>query len=136
MPRKVVDFSARSQIIAAEPFMLHFWESTPSEIMRFLVNPRDELREMGIELPDDCRIETTIENHDWISATSRGFTDTDTSVIVCNTGGGDVGKSYYKVSIYGHREHDVGRYEKAPLHSPDEQERPPRNGTPGATHQR
>ncbi len=28
---------------------------------------------MGIELPPDCRVETTIENHDWLSEHSKGL---------------------------------------------------------------
>ena len=68
MPKKIVDFSARSTIVHDEPFLLHFWESTPTEFLAFLKNPRAELKKMGIELPPDCRLETTIENHDWLSA--------------------------------------------------------------------
>ena len=29
MPRQIVDFSARSEIIRDEPFMLHFWGVHP-----------------------------------------------------------------------------------------------------------
>ncbi len=32
MPAKIVDLSARSSIIEAEPFGLHFWECTPKRI--------------------------------------------------------------------------------------------------------
>jgi len=28
---------------------------------------------MGIVIPEDCRIETTIENHDWIGAHTQGL---------------------------------------------------------------
>ncbi len=122
MPRKVIDFSARSQIIREEPFHLHFWESTPREILAFLKNPRIELGKMGIRLPEDCRIETTIENHDLLSATSSGLTKSN-GTIVCNIGGGNVAKNYYKVSIYAHDHASIGRFEKELLHSPDQQER-------------
>jgi hypothetical protein len=59
MPRKIVDFSALSLIIRSEPFMLHFWESTPQELLQFIKNPRRELSSMGIEIPETCRVETT-----------------------------------------------------------------------------
>lgn len=127
MPRKVVDFSARSDIIRDEPFHLHFWEAQPREILRFLRDPRGELRKIGIELPDDCRIETTIENHDWLSAKTNGLA-ANNGTIVCNTGGGNVAKSVYRVLIYAHEEADVGAHEKELLHSPDEQERGRRKG--------
>src|SRR5205807_5826046 len=73
MPRKIVDFSAISKIIRDEPFYLHFWESTPQEALEFLKNPRAELEKMGIKLPANCRIETTIENHDYLSAHTGGL---------------------------------------------------------------
>src|SRR5207249_4938476 len=117
-----IDFSARSEIIRAEPFHLHFWESTPKEILRYLRDPRAELAKMGIELPADCRIETTIENHDELSAATSRLAANDGS-IVCNVGGGNVAKNYYKVSIYAHSEEAVGRHTKELLHDPDEQER-------------
>lgn len=122
MPRKVVDFSARSELIRAEPFMLHFWESTPTEMLAFIRDPRGQLREMGIELPPDCRIETTIENHDWLADRSANLS-ADNGTIVCNTGGGNVAKNYYKVSFYAHDESAVGKHEKRLLHRPEEQER-------------
>ena len=66
MPSKIVDLSARSKIIRDEPFHVHFWECTPKEFLAQLKNPRKFLTKMGVELPADCRIETTIENHDWL----------------------------------------------------------------------
>ena len=122
MPRKIVDFSARSEIIRDEPFHLHFWEATPREILRYLRNPRTELRKMGIEIPEDCRIETTLENHDWLSAKTDSLA-ANNGTIVCNTGGGNVAKTVYRVSIYAHEESDVGKHRKDLLHGPDEQER-------------
>jgi|SRR5271166_3500228 len=124
MPRKIVDLSARSAIIRDEPWLLHFWESTATELLAFLTNPRGELEKMGIHLPPDCRIETTVENHDWISEHTNNFT-TDNGPI-CGTGGGNTAKNYYKVSFYGHLESEVGHYKKELLHGPDEQEREPR----------
>jgi hypothetical protein len=58
-------------IIEAEPFGLHFWECTPKEFLNYLKDPRGFLPSMGIKLPKNCRIETTIENHDWLSANTR-----------------------------------------------------------------
>lgn len=62
MPRKIVDFSARSEFIREEPWDLHFSESSAEDVLAYLRNPRKELARMGIELPEDCRIETVIEN--------------------------------------------------------------------------
>jgi hypothetical protein len=122
MPRKIVDFSAISKIIEHEPFYLHFWESTPQEALEFLKNPRKELEKMGVKLPGDCRIETTIENHDWMSAHSGGFTKAN-GTIVCGTGGGNVAKNYYKVSFFGHTHAEIGKFKKELLHTAAEGER-------------
>ena len=35
MPRKIVDLSARSNIIRQEPFGLHFWECSPKEYLDY-----------------------------------------------------------------------------------------------------
>ena len=122
MPRKIVDFSARSRIIREEPFHLHFWESTPREVLAFVQDPRAELAKMGIDLPIDCRIETTIENHDWLAKHSKGLTG-ENGTIVCGTGGGNVAKNYYKVSLYGHDMNQINKFEKKLLHSEHEDER-------------
>ncbi len=124
MPRKIVDFSAISKIIRDEPFYLHFWESTPKEALAFLKDPRGELERMGIKLPPSCRVETTIENHDWLSAHSLKLTR-DNGTIICGTGGGNVAKDYYKVSFYAHDKSTVGKFtkKKALLHGQDEEER-------------
>jgi hypothetical protein len=122
MPRKIVDFSACSEIIRREPFYLHFWESTPKEALEFLRDPRKELSKMGIVLPPDCRVETTIENHDWLSAHTKALT-ADNGTIICGTGGGNVAKNYYKVSFYAHTHDEVGRFDKALLHTAQERER-------------
>jgi hypothetical protein len=128
MPTKIIDFSARSRIIREEPFMLHFWESQPTEVLAFLRDPRGQLLEMGIELPDDCRIETTIENHDFLAAATQGLSKdgdgADGGTIICTVGGGNKAKNYYKVSLYAHKEGEVGRYPKDLLHDPSEEERP------------
>ena len=101
MPRSIVDFSAISPIIRDEPFFLHFWESKPTEALKFLKDPRGELAKTGIDLPADCRVETTIENHDWLAAHSQNLSKNN-GTIICGTGGGNVAKSYYKVSFYAH----------------------------------
>ena len=118
----IIDFSARSKLIRDEPFHLHFWESKPTEVLAFLKDPRSELVKMGIVLPKDCRIETTIENHDWLSKHSNSLTK-DNGTIICGTGGGNIAKDYYKVSFYGHLKTEVGKHKKTLLHSPDEEQR-------------
>lgn len=122
MPQKILDFSALSEIIRDEPFHLHFWESTPSEILDFVKDPRAELLKMGIDIPKECRIETTIENHDWLSEHSKALTFGN-GTIICGTGGGNVAKTYYKVSFYAHDKNVIAKYKKNLLHEPSEQER-------------
>src|SRR2546422_10658028 len=108
MPRKIVDFSAISKIIRDEPFYLHFWESTPQEALSFLKNPRAELEKMGIKLPANCRIETTIENHDYLSEHTEGPAKAK-GTIICGTGGGDVWKKKYKTSVFSPHKAAVGK---------------------------
>jgi hypothetical protein len=121
VPSKIVDLSARSRHIREEPWHLHFWEETPKEALEFLRRPREVLASIGIELPPDCRIETVVENHDWLAQHTDGLTAED-GVVVCNVGGGNVARSVYRVSMYAHREADVGRYDKQLLHGTDEEE--------------
>jgi hypothetical protein len=73
-------------------------------------------------LPDDCRIETVIENHDRLAKNTGGLAAGNGPIIVCNVGGGNVARGVYRVSMYAHHQEDVGRFEKRLLHSPDEQE--------------
>ena len=124
MPRKIVDLSARSNIIRQEPFGLHFWECSPKEYLDYLRDPRSFLRSMGIELPADCRIETTIENHDWLSAHTKTLT-ADNGTIVCNVGGGNVAvaRNIYRVISFAHTHSDIGKFEKKLLHAAHEEER-------------
>jgi hypothetical protein len=125
MPSKIVDLSARSEIIRNEPFGLHFWECNPAEYLTFLKDPRTFLAKMGIRIPKDCRIETVIENHDWISATTDKMRRSDGPGIVCNVGGGNVGieRKIYRIISYGHLHEDIAKFRKSLLHSPNEQER-------------
>jgi len=119
MPRSIVDFSAISPIIRDEPFHLHFWESTPREILAYLKNPRAELKKMGILLPARCRVETTIENHDWLSGHSGGLAKDD-GTIICGVGGGNVARDVYRVVLYGHLKGSVGKFTRSKrlLHDP------------------
>lgn len=123
MPSKIVDLSARSAIIRDEPFHLHFWECTPEEYLDFLRDPRKTLLGMGIDIPTDCRIETVIENHDWLSANTDGLRRADGDTIVCNVGGGNVGRAVYRIVSYAHLHEAIGQYKKTLLHAEDKQER-------------
>jgi hypothetical protein len=123
MPSKIVDLSARSAIIREEPFHLHFWECTPQEYLDFLRDPRKTLSGIGIDLPQDCRIETVMQNHDWMSANTAALESTDGPVIVCNVGTGGVGIEVYRIISYAHTHDAIGQYKKKLLHSEDKQER-------------
>lgn len=124
MPKKIVDLSARSKILRDEPFHLHFWECTPAEFLAFLKDPRKHLKAMGVEIDEDCRIETVIENHDWLAAQTGGLTTSD-GTIICNVGGGDiaVARDVYRIVSFAHKDQDIGKYRKKLLHDPDEEER-------------
>lgn len=126
MPSKIVDLSARSEIIRDEPFHVHFWECTPAEFVQYLGNPRPFLSGMGINVPDDCRIETTIENHDWIGQHVSAH-----GIIICNVGGGNIARNVYRVVSYGHDQSSIGHFKKTLLHGADEQEAG--TGLPGGT---
>ncbi|MCA3365946.1 MAG: hypothetical protein INF79_10075 [Roseomonas sp.] len=128
MPSKIVDLSARSEIIREEPFHLHFWECTPAEYKKYLGDPRSFLEGMGIKIPKDCRIETTIENHDWLGEHAPNMKSSN-GTIICNVGGGNVARQVYRVVSYGHDHASIGKYKKALLHHPDAQEvQPGRRG--------
>jgi hypothetical protein len=77
---------------------------------------------MGIHIPEDCRIETTIENHDWLGTHSAGL-HANNGTIICNVGSGNVARSVYRVVSYAHDHASIGKYEKILLHSPDQQEK-------------
>ena len=64
---------------------------------------------MGIDIPADCRIETTIENHDWLSANTSGLRSLEGGdvPIICNVGGGNVGRAVYRIVSYAHRHEDI-----------------------------
>ena len=121
MPSKIVDFSARSKILRDEPFALHFWECTPSEYLDLLKNPRKVLNEMKIHIPVECRIETTIENHDWLGEVTDGFSKAN-GTIVCNVGGGNIARTVYRIISYAHDHSAIGKHHKELLHSPDDEQ--------------
>ena len=123
MPSKIVDLSARSAIIREEPFYLHFWECTPQEYLDFLRDPRKTLSGIGIDLPQNCRIETVMENHDWMSANTSARRSTEGPVIVCTVGTGGVGIEVYRIISYAHTHDAIGQYKKKLLHAEDKQER-------------
>ena len=121
MPSKIVDLSARSRIIRDEPFYVHFWECTPREYLDLLKSPKKVLTGMGIEIPAKCRIETTIENHDELEASTKGLTAAN-GTIVCNVGGGNVARGVYRIVSYAHDKSSIAKFRKKLLHSPDEEE--------------
>lgn len=121
MPTKIVDLSARSEIIRDEPFNVHFWECTPNEYRKYLGNPRAFLETMGIKIPKDCRIETTIENHDWMGEHAPGM-KSGNGTIVCNVGGGNVARQVYRVVSYAHDHSTIAKFKKNLLHTVEEQE--------------
>jgi len=128
MPSKVVDLSARSKHIREEPWHLHFWEVSPKEAIAYLRDPRGFLARIGVDLPDDCRIETVITNHDWLSdaaglAEGREEASDNGPIIVCNVGGGNVAVNFYRVTMYAHHIDDVGRFKKELLHDVTQEER-------------
>jgi hypothetical protein len=77
---------------------------------------------MGINIPQDCRIETTIENHDWIGERSHGLSRAN-GTIICNVGGGNIARAVYRVVSYGHEHASIGRHQKDLLHSPGEEQK-------------
>ena len=79
------------------------------------------LAAMGIDIPARCRIETTIENHDWLEEHTRGFAAAN-GTIVCNVGGGNVARGVYRIVSYGHDTASIGKFRKQLLHSPDEEQ--------------
>jgi len=122
MPRKIVDFSARSAVLRDEPFHVHFWENSVEDYLSFLRDPRAQLEEIGIHLPPDCRIETVIENHDWLSHATSGLTAED-GTIICNVGGGNIARSVYRIISYAHSHDAIGSHKKDLLHGVDEEQR-------------
>ena len=44
-------------------------------------------------------------------------------VIICNTGGGNVGRAVYRIVSFAHVHDDIGKFKKTLLHAEDQQER-------------
>ena len=124
MPHNIVDLSAVSSIIRDEPWHLHFWECTPREYLEFLKNPRAFMAQMGINLPADCRIESRILNHDWMSDHTAALSG-DNGTVICNVGGpGNIALNFYPVTSYAHDKNEVGKHKKKLLHQPNEEKVP------------
>jgi hypothetical protein len=45
----------------------------------------------------------------------------DNGTIICNTGGGNVARSVYRIISYAHDESAIGKFKKE-LHSPEDEE--------------
>jgi hypothetical protein len=119
MPSRIVDRSARSEVLRAEPFNAHFWACTASEFRAYLGRPREFLRKLGIVVPRECRIETTIENHDWLEDEAPDFENDSVSkndTVICNLGCGGANRSVYRVVSYARDEAATGNVEKSLLH--------------------
>jgi hypothetical protein len=101
MPTQVVDLSARSRIVRGQRFLCHAWVATPVEVLAFLRDPRVELKKLGVHLPSNCRVETVLENHDWLSGHTDGFERPGRVSILCR-GEGD-GSTFYKVSLFANK---------------------------------
>jgi hypothetical protein len=121
MPKNVVDLSARSRIVRAEPFNVHFWECTSLEFKAYLGKPREFLAKMGIEVPMDCRIETVIENHDWLGGEAPNF-ESEGDTVVCNIGSGGIDRHLYRVVSYAHGRSAIGEFSKQLLHKANQQQ--------------
>lgn len=131
MPTHIVDFSARSKVIRAEPFNAHFWQCTPTEFRTYLGRPREFLRKLGIVVPRECRIETTIENHDWLEDQAPEFeSESGNDTVICNMGSGAAARSVYRVVSYARDEAATGNFKKALLHDVDRQQVKDEDGTP------
>jgi len=123
MPAKIVDFSARSKVIRDEPFNAHFWQCTPAEFRAYLGRPRDFLHRLGIVVPGECRIETTIENHDWLEHEAPEFvSEGGSDTVICNMGSGAADRSVYRVVSYARDEAATGNVEKTLLHRANRQQ--------------
>ena len=72
--------------------------------------------------PDECRIGTSIENHDWLGDHTNGLTAAD-ATIICNVGGVNIARSVCRIISCAHYESSIGKFKKTlPLHSVDGQE--------------
>lgn len=79
------------------------------------------VRVWASRFPEECGIETVIENHDWMAAHTDGLAAADGPIVACNVGAGSVARDVYRVSMHGHTEGEVGKYEKRLLHDAREE---------------
>lgn len=81
------------------------------------------LRKLGIVVPRECRIETTIENHDWLEDQAPEFeTESGNDTVICNMGSGAAARSVYRVVNCAHDEAATGNFKKALLQGVDRQQ--------------
>ena len=78
---------------------------------------------MGIDIPANCRIETTIENHDWLGHHTKGLRSANGGTIICNVGGGNVARDVYRIVSYGRLHEAIGHHKKTLLHAENKQEK-------------
>jgi hypothetical protein len=126
VPSHLVDLSARSRVFRAQRLLSHAWVASPSEVIAFLRDPRAELKKLGIRLPSNCRIETLMQNHDWLAGHTDGM-EREGRVSVFFRGEGD-GETFYRVSLFANKT-TVEPLPRELLHSPDEEEKPRRRIT-------
>lgn len=129
MPHHIVDLSARSEVFRTQALLSHAWVASPSEILSFIRNPRSELKKLGIRLSSACRIETVLENHDWLCGHTQELMNDGTITVFCR-GEGD-GKSFYRVALYASKANEKGR-DRTLLHAVNEEEKPRRKTSPEA----
>lgn len=123
MPIKIVDLSARSKVIRDEPFHMHFWQCSPAEFRTYLGRPREFLHRLGIVVLGECRIETTIENHDWLEHEAPEFvSEGGNDTVICNLGSGAATRSVYRVVSFARDKASTGNVEKTLLHPTDRQQ--------------
>lgn len=119
MPNQVVDLSARSRVIRGQGLLSHAWIATPAEVLAFLRDPRVELKKMSIRLPSTCRVETVLENHDWLTGHTDGFERAGRISILCR-GEGD-GQTFYRVSLFASK--GASKTPSELLHEPSDEAR-------------
>lgn len=123
MPTHIVDLSARSELFRNQRLVSHAWLATPADVAAFLRSPRSELKKLGIRLPAECRVETVIQNHDWLTGHTDGLQGAGRITVFCR-GEGD-GATFYRVSLFASKATEAP-VPRTLLHEPDEQERPAR----------
>ncbi|MFC5924495.1 hypothetical protein [Micromonospora vulcania] len=121
MPSHIVDVSARSKILRAQPLLGHAWVMSPPEALAYLREPRSMLRTLGVRLPAECPIETVLQNHDWLTGHTDGLTAPG-EIVVYARGEGD-GQRFYRVLLYASKASRQSP-ERQLLHDPSEEERP------------